>query len=144
MVSGASERTWNELANQLHARHCMKRATTIRDARRCQADTSDVSSHDSHDLNEGSDERSIPAGRRRLLPFVVVTSHELNDAAVGLRIFDCFSPQRPTLMTGEISEIVHAQPQDVIRHAERLVRNGYLRADSSSGASAWTLIADER
>ncbi|MFZ2112696.1 MAG: helix-turn-helix domain-containing protein [Solirubrobacteraceae bacterium] len=103
-----------------------------------------MSSHDPHDHCDGSDESVTPTARRRPRPFVVVTSHELNDAALGLRIFDCFSRQRRTLTTAEISEIVHAPAQDVTRHAERLARTGYLQADSSSGERAWTLIADER
>ncbi len=122
----------------------MKRARTIGDARRCRADTCDVSSHDSHDLGDGRNESVTTAVRRNPIPFVVVTSDELRDTAIGLRIFDCFSRQRPTLTTAEISEIIHAQPQDVTRHAERLARTGYLQADSSNGERAWTLIADER
>jgi hypothetical protein len=107
-----------------------------------------VSSHNSQHCGENRDREDLCYAETNVAedgrPFVVVTSDELRDTAIGLRIFDCFSPQRPTLTTAEISEIVHAQAQDVIRHAERLARTGYLQADSSSGESAWTMIADER
>lgn len=107
-----------------------------------------MSSHNSQHCGESRDREDLCCAETNVTedgrPFVVVTRDELSDAAISLRIFDCFSPQRPTLTTAEISEIVHAQAQDVIRHAERLARNGYLQADSSSGERAWTLIADER
>lgn len=107
-----------------------------------------MSSHNSKHGGESRDDEDLCSAETNATedgrPFVVVTSDEMRDTAIGLRVFDCFSPQRPTLTTAEISEIVHAQAQDVIRHAERLARTGYLQADSSSGERAWTLIADER
>lgn len=42
----------------------------------------------------------------------------------------------------EISEMRDLSEQDVTRHAARLVRLGYVEAESSGNASAWTLISD--
>jgi hypothetical protein len=93
------------------------------DAKRCWADTIDMSAHNPD---------SPP-------PFVLVTSDELRDAAIGLRIFDCFSLQGPTLTAQQVSEMLD-EPQDIVtRHAERLTRIGYLRADSCSEPGAWTV-----
>ncbi len=79
-----------------------------------------------------------------LPPFVLVTNDELREAALGLRVFDCFSLQGVTLTAQQVSEMLD-EPQDVVaHHVERLARIGYLRADSCSELDAWTITRHAR
>lgn len=76
--------------------------------------------------------------------FVLVANDELREAALGLRIFDCFSLQGVTLTTQQVSEMLD-EPQDVVvHHVESLARIGYLRADSCSELDAWTVTRHAR
>jgi hypothetical protein len=57
--------------------------------------------------------------------FVVVSRDELRYGALGLRIFDCFSRQHPTLTKREVGEMVRERAEGVVRHLKRLAPNGH-------------------
>jgi hypothetical protein len=62
---------------------------------------------------------------------------------LGFAIINCFSAERPTLTTTEISELLDLPEKEVRRRAERLADLHYLEVDRSGGESYWTLIHNE-
>ncbi len=69
---------------------------------------------------------------------------ELLQAAMGLRIFCCFSREKPSLTTREICDLGGLHEKDVMRLVLRLARLSYLEANASShGAILWTMTPDE-
>jgi hypothetical protein len=90
--------------------------------------------------------QSVSAGsaRVRMAIHYELYDDELLQAAMGLRVFCCFSRERPSLTTAEICNLAGLHEKDVTRLALRLARLRYLDANAlSHGVIAWTLMPDE-
>ncbi|HEY5194695.1 MAG TPA: hypothetical protein VIJ39_12610 [Solirubrobacteraceae bacterium] len=107
-------------------------------------------SHDLHNVSDGRDHRgchrreTLTKVARSTRPFVLVTSDEFKDAAIGLRVFDCFSSRGPTLTAQQVSEVLEESQDVVTRHAEHLARIDYLRADPWGEPDVWTVTRHVR